>query len=300
MELGRRDEASTLTKRNVAKKEEVDASHDVTSPSSCTKSTPRFQQRKEEKGSKFSLYVKVFILVSMAVIVLAYKVKYGGLRLTLNPRALLRQLTSRGTTLDPDLFLPPDSNKYASDVVRYNTRKLLAEETTRSCPPFKVEGDLEHVDAALGKSDLLRQDDMVFLMLNGLDDGVFVKWRKTDGCLHELAQVAATALGSDPDFFPNGLRFLSTMGVPITTADELDAERVVHILVDFQIWVWPGVKVGYERIVDGCRMVRHVSVITNLYVSSVHRRQLCRCHRLCLTCKIFLRLTKPMQLLTLA
>ncbi|CAK4266386.1 unnamed protein product [Aphanomyces euteiches] len=40
------------------------------------------------------------------------------------------------------------------------------------------------------------------------------------------------------------------MGHAITTAAELDVERLAYILVDIQLWVWPGIRVGHKRTVD--------------------------------------------------
>ncbi|KAH9120316.1 hypothetical protein AeMF1_007476 [Aphanomyces euteiches] len=44
------------------------------------------------------------------------------------------------------------------------------------------------------------------------------------------------------------------MGRAIATAEELDVERLAYILVDFQLWVWPGIRVGHKRTVDGVTM----------------------------------------------
>ncbi|CAK4103837.1 unnamed protein product [Aphanomyces euteiches] len=90
-------------------------------------------------------------------------------------------------------------------------------------------------------------------MLNGHNDGVVMEWSKNSGdnCLHSLTATAAAALGANPDYFPNGLRLYNSMGHAIATAEELDVERLAYILVDFQLWVWPGIRVGHKRTVDG-------------------------------------------------
>ncbi|KAG9415733.1 hypothetical protein AC1031_000112 [Aphanomyces cochlioides] len=149
------------------------------------------------------------------------------------------------------LFAPLD-DRYDGDLYKITTRKLLTSDVP--CTKPDILGDLTHVDDVLGRADQLRQDGKVFLMLNGQNEGVYAEWTKENGCLHALAETAALVLGSDPDYFANGLRLYNGMGYPITTADELDAERVAYILVDFQIWVWPGIHVGYTRIVDNVKM----------------------------------------------
>ncbi|KAH9125463.1 hypothetical protein LEN26_009567 [Aphanomyces euteiches] len=83
-----------------------------------------------------------------------------------------------------------------------------------------------------------------------------MNWSKDSGdnCLHSLTATAAAALGANPDYFPNGLRLYNSMGRAIATAEELDVERLAYILVDFQLWVWPGIRVGHKRTVDGVTM----------------------------------------------
>ncbi|KAH9121539.1 hypothetical protein AeMF1_006798, partial [Aphanomyces euteiches] len=101
-----------------------------------------------------------------------------------------------------------------------------------------------------------RRDNKVLMMLNGQNDGVVMNWSKDSGdnCLHSLTATAAAALGANPDYFPNGLRLYNSMGRAIATAEELDVERLAYILVDFQLWVWPGIRVGHKRTVDGVTM----------------------------------------------
>ncbi|CAK4677361.1 hypothetical protein AeMF1_005634 [Aphanomyces euteiches] len=156
------------------------------------------------------------------------------------------------TPIPPTDLFAPVGNKYESEVVQISTRKLLTPDP--SCPEPVILDAVTHVDDVLGRAEQLRQDGKVFLMLNGQNEGVYAEWTKENGCLHALTETAALVLGSDPDYFANGLRLYNGMGYPITTADELDAERVAYILVDFQIWVWPGIHVGYTRIVDNVKM----------------------------------------------
>ncbi|EGZ16099.1 hypothetical protein PHYSODRAFT_507752 [Phytophthora sojae] len=92
-------------------------------------------------------------------------------------------------------------------------------------------------------------------MLNGENDGVYVPWthlQDGEACLFELAQTAVLHLGADADRVANGLSLFSVDGLPILTANELDRQRVAHVLLDGQLWVWPGIKVGYVREIEGC------------------------------------------------
>ncbi|EQC40743.1 hypothetical protein SDRG_01815 [Saprolegnia diclina VS20] len=120
-------------------------------------------------------------------------------------------------------------------MARPSTRKLLTPDATCSLPTV-VTPEPVHFDVALGHAATLRATGSAFIALNGRDDGVLVEWQPK---------------GGDPEYFPNGLRFYDSMGEPITTAAEVNAERLVYVLVDFQIWVWPGIKVGYTRNIDG-------------------------------------------------
>ncbi|EQC35767.1 hypothetical protein SDRG_06526 [Saprolegnia diclina VS20] len=244
-------EATTVTKRKAGAKEAEPA----TETSEAKAKLPGKIQQRKDLGTKASGAPKLslrFILIPILVAcaVAFWKVKFQGVKL--NPRVLLdaaKQSVGYSAHEYADLFAPV-GNKYASDIVHIQTRKLLTPDATCSLPTV-VTPEPVHVDVALGHAATLRATGSVFIALNGRDDGVLVQWQPKDGCLYELAVAAATALGSDPDYFPNGLRFYNSMGDPITTAAEVDAERLVYVLVDFQIWVWPGIKVGYTRNIDG-------------------------------------------------
>ncbi|RHZ28347.1 hypothetical protein DYB37_002461 [Aphanomyces astaci] len=192
----------------------------------------------------------IFAALAMAV----YKVKVEGVRL--NPRALLSAVNP-SSYFAPGVF-DPAGNKYASDVVSITTRKLLPLDDAASCDgwtPRLISHERAHVDTALLHADTLREENKVMFLLNGQDTGLIYHWSPLDStCLHALTTAAATSLGADPDFFPNGLRLYNSMGHPITTAADLNIERLAYILTDFQIWVWPGVRVGYVRRVDNVTM----------------------------------------------
>ncbi|OQR82629.1 hypothetical protein ACHHYP_15694 [Achlya hypogyna] len=217
----------------------------------------KIQQRKElglkSSGAKFSLRL-VFIPILIAMAVAFWKIKFQGVKF--NPRVLLNaaQESTEYTEQEYADWFKPVGNKYESDIVHITTRKLLTPDTTCGQPKVLTPEPVHIVDVALDRADQLRAEGKVFLALNGRDDGVLIQWQPSDNCLHELATAAATALGSDPDFFPNGMRFYNGMGEAISTAAEVDQERIVYILVDFQIWVWPGIQVGHTRTVGDVKL----------------------------------------------
>ncbi|OQS06530.1 hypothetical protein THRCLA_01422 [Thraustotheca clavata] len=142
--------------------------------------------------------------------------------------------------------------KYESEVVRIEPRQLLEPSPACTTPEFKAEG--VHVLEAVENIQKFRDEKSVLLLLNGENEGVVYSWEVAQDCLYELTKAAALRLNGDPDYIANGIRLLNSDGKPITTAQELDTERVAYILFDFQLWVWSGVKVGYERNVDGIHM----------------------------------------------
>ncbi|DBA04025.1 TPA: hypothetical protein N0F65_009372 [Lagenidium giganteum] len=148
------------------------------------------------------------------------------------------------------VFVP----KYESSLVHIYTQKLLVPSSTK-CPTFKATEDLAHVEEAMQLgAEALRAKNQVFIMLNGQNEGLYVPWRTGDGCLFELATAAAKLLGADIDLLPNGVKLMTQMGLPIESPEELDGEagRIAHVLLDGQIWVWPGIRVGHQFQVEDC------------------------------------------------
>ncbi|KAG6976615.1 hypothetical protein JG688_00001195 [Phytophthora aleatoria] len=148
-------------------------------------------------------------------------------------------------------------DKYESDLVKIISYPLLVGAAADvECPNFQSIGDgLTNVELVLGLEQQLRDQDRVFFMLNGENEGIYLPWKHNpseEACLLELAQTAAQHLGADPDRVANGLKLFSIDGLQILTADELDSQRIAHVLLDGQLWVWPGIKVGYVREIEGC------------------------------------------------
>lgn len=151
----------------------------------------------------------------------------------------------------------PLVDKYESDVVKIATHPPLAAAAAGwTCADFlPADEGLTHMEQVLGQEQQLRAQGRVFLMLNRENDRVYVPWthlQDGEACLFELAQTAVLHLGADADRVANGLSLFSVDGLPILTANELDRQRVAHVLLDGQLWVWPGIKVGYVREIEGC------------------------------------------------
>ncbi|KAH9105750.1 hypothetical protein AeMF1_018531 [Aphanomyces euteiches] len=141
--------------------------------------------------------------------------------------------------------------KYETDIVRIEGQHFL-QPAECSAPAPQFEGFLVHVKVAMAKKETLRASDRIFLLLNGQNDGIYVSWNGNASCLHAAAKSAAIALGADRDRLQYGIRLYNQHGLPIISAADLEANhRIAHILLEYQIWVWPGIELGHEYNVDG-------------------------------------------------
>ncbi|GMF33694.1 unnamed protein product [Phytophthora fragariaefolia] len=143
--------------------------------------------------------------------------------------------------------------KYETDMVAMEVRHLVSE---LKC------NDSDYTAATLfdGKQFPVTEpmdaptpmdDDRVFFMLNGANDGVYVSWNGQFECVGKAAEVAAVWLGADRDVMVNGVRLYSQMGFPVRNSAELKATKnIVHVLLDFQLWQWPGIKKGYKYVLE--------------------------------------------------
>ncbi|KAL4160657.1 hypothetical protein PRNP1_001221 [Phytophthora ramorum] len=94
-------------------------------------------------------------------------------------------------------------------------------------------------------------NDRVFFMLNGRNEGVYVSWNGEFNCVGKAAELAAGWLGADRDVMENGVRLYNQMGFAIRTAEDLaEAKNIVHILLDFQLWQWPGIDRGHQYVLE--------------------------------------------------
>lgn len=75
-------------------------------------------------------------------------------------------------------------------------------------------------------------------------------------CLYELMLEAGQFLGLPKPFLEQGMTLMTYMGEPIQDpvsilSPECHADcRRVHLLLRYQLWVWPGIEIGYEYHVD--------------------------------------------------
>lgn len=144
-------------------------------------------------------------------------------------------------------------NKYKTDLVHVSSRQLTPARDACSAlddsfaPQVLGDGALVRVQDAMADAALHGARDKVFFMLNGRNDGLYVSWNGAFECIGHAAEVAAAALGADRDVMANGVRLYSQMGYAVRSAADLAAtNNIVHVLLDFQLWVWPGIEKGYE------------------------------------------------------
>jgi hypothetical protein len=101
----------------------------------------------------------------------------------------------------------------------------------------------------------------LFVMLNGQNTGVFVSY--VPGQLRTIAREAAAALGVKNHDIVFPLRFFDVSGRPLDfTGGSCEAPQhesdilqkahfVVHLLLDKELFVWPGISLGFEWTVAG-------------------------------------------------
>lgn len=226
---------------------------------------PNLQDKKTNAPSSSSALWFVVVPLIVALI--------GGAWTTLAPlgglEAITRELTggnlSKNDSASTAYVL---KDKYESELMPITTQKLLSPSPTKeTCASLEIVGDLTAVAGIMDEgAHALREQNQVFLMLNGQNDGLRVHWEPKQGCLQELALLAAQALGADVDELSNGVKLFTPMGLPITTPEQLDTEagRIAHVLLDFQIWVWPGIKIGHEFEVEGVK-VKTLSMVPKVF-----------------------------------
>ncbi|KAE9051898.1 hypothetical protein PR001_g994 [Phytophthora rubi] len=150
------------------------------------------------------------------------------------------------------LGLLPD--KYETGIVKVHARHLVSElkcnDSDYTASPL-LDGKLFPVTEPMNAQQSVT-DDRVFFMLNGANDGVYVSWNGQFECVGQAAEVAATWLGADRDVMVNGVRLYSQMGWPVRNLEEMkETKNIVHVLLDFQLWQWPGIKKGYKYVLEG-------------------------------------------------
>ncbi|TMW63793.1 hypothetical protein Poli38472_002734 [Pythium oligandrum] len=153
-----------------------------------------------------------------------------------------RALTAMGKTPD----------KYKTDLVDVEPRVLLSNtqcDDESYMPTPLLGGRILPVTDAMDVPKV--GSDKVFFMLNGRNEGVYMSWNGRFECLAGAAEAAAKWLGADTDEIDNGVRLYTPMGKAIRDAAELSgAKNMAHILLDFQLWQWPGIKLGYKYVLE--------------------------------------------------
>ncbi|GMF21213.1 unnamed protein product [Phytophthora lilii] len=192
------------------------------------------------------------IPVSLLVFVLSFAVTwfistYAKLGNAKPPRAL--EAAGELSIIYPRVL--PD--KYQSELVKMDVRHLVSDlscDDTGYSAATLFDGKIFPVTEPMEKEKPMT-DDRVFFMLNGANDGVYVSWNGQFECVGQAAEVAAAWLGADRDVMVNGVRLYSQMGWPVRNAAELSATKnIVHALLDFQLWQWPGIKKGYKYVLE--------------------------------------------------
>ncbi|RHY05950.1 hypothetical protein DYB25_008045 [Aphanomyces astaci] len=104
------------------------------------------------------------------------------------------------------------------------------------------------------ETDIVAMDDQFFLeprectgtMPTVLSSSLHFFWDGDGDCLHVLARTAGLALGIPALRLDNGVRLSSQYSLPLTTSSDVEAaNRIVHVLLDFDLWVWPGIAVNF-------------------------------------------------------
>jgi hypothetical protein len=150
----------------------------------------------------------------------------------------------------------------------WETEKIWDKSTRKAKPlPDKLSDEAESCDAIFSSADgkrfpisevtanisTLKASNLVFVMGNGQNEGILLPL--VDGCLKSLADAAAKELGA-PLLDQNlPKRLFSPLGLAVTTKEGAeDSLRLLHLLLDQEVWLWPGVAVGHEWYVAGSLM----------------------------------------------
>ncbi|CCI44690.1 unnamed protein product [Albugo candida] len=110
------------------------------------------------------------------------------------------------------------------------------------------------------------QENELFFMLNGHNEGIYVSYNEDFECIQKAANFAAKALGADVKLLPNGIRLFDQSGMPVVNAyDFSKTNRLLHILLDFQIWIWPGIRIGHKYRLETGTVLTTISMSPKVY-----------------------------------
>lgn len=150
---------------------------------------------------------------------------------------------------DEELLYKYDDEKLIAMEVRHLVSDLSCSDDKYVASPL-FDGKLLPVQDPLGLEKPM-DNDRVFFMLNGRNDGVYVSWNGDFNCIGKAAELAAVWLGADQDVMENGVRLYNQMGFAIRSAEDLaQAKNIVHVLLDFQLWQWPGIEKGHQYVLE--------------------------------------------------
>ncbi|ETL87226.1 hypothetical protein L917_13515, partial [Phytophthora nicotianae] len=227
------------------------AKEDASKPASGKDKPANPKMTASKKSSSF-----VFPIVSAAVVAIAVGcATYADVPLNADGlQSLVDQISNFGGK--PGLVDSSTEDvpyKYETDMVALQVRHLVSElkcNDSDYTATTLFDGKVFHVTEPM-EAEKPMANDRVFFMLNGANDGVYVSWNGDFECVGKAAGVAAAWLGADRDVMVNGVRLYNQMGWPVRNEKELrETKSIVHVLLDFQLWQWPGIKKGYKYVLE--------------------------------------------------
>lgn len=136
--------------------------------------------------------------------------------------------------------LNDNDEKYAKTTVG-----RAAAATLKLISVFDAVKELQHNQ--LSDEKLRRR--LLFVMLNGANEGVLVEYGSDDelNCLETLANRAARLLGVSDVDMSFAKRLYSIHGLPVANGEAvLRWHGMLHLLLEQETWVWPGIEVGFS------------------------------------------------------
>eukprot|EP00931_Biecheleriopsis_adriatica_P089375 TRINITY_DN63521_c0_g1_i1.p1 TRINITY_DN63521_c0_g1~~TRINITY_DN63521_c0_g1_i1.p1 ORF type:complete len:611 (-),score=80.76 TRINITY_DN63521_c0_g1_i1:166-1998(-) len=122
--------------------------------------------------------------------------------------------------------------------------------------PGKVLSSMLSVEKALAVPAVRRGSSRAFVMRNGENQGVFVAYRT--GCHLSVAKGAAQALGATRRDISRPMRLFTPSGRPVDDHSQTDVlehtDGLLHVLLEGEVWVWPGVRPGLQWSAAGAQL----------------------------------------------
>ncbi|TDH70968.1 hypothetical protein CCR75_004233 [Bremia lactucae] len=237
-----------MTKKNVIETGSNAISEESRTKTSCVDSL-KLTKKSEAKASSDN-FRKLLLIVSLAVVATAVGfTKYANVSLQLDGFHSLKDRFLGLVDSNPEMVL----DKYKTDLTVIQVRHLVSDLQCSDldyAPKTLNDGKVISVLQAMEAKEPMGSD-RVFFMLNGANEGVYVSWNGNFECMGQAAEFAAARLGADRDVMANGVRLYNQLGWPVRNAKELlEAKQRVHILLDFQLWQWPGITKGHTYVLE--------------------------------------------------